>query len=209
MRLRYVAAIAAVLLLTVPGLAQTPAQTTAPVVEQPVVVPAPVPTPAATQNTITTTAPVTSETKISVGDLASEALDWAYIAFGGILVAYIRRWLVAAAKKAGIELTAGMSDELNAALLNGLSLADATAKKNLAGKGEIEVKSQIIADAIKYAQDHKAALIKAMGADPQSGEAVVGLRARIATLVADPTKPTPAVLDIPASVAVPAVPKVI
>lgn len=151
--------------------------------------------PAATQNTITTTAPVSSNTTISVGTIAGEALDWAVIAFGGTLTGFGVQLLRKLAQKAGVELSDKMSQQLNETLLNGLNAAAARAETAMAGKAVVDIKSQIIADAITYAQDHRADTIKKLGLDPQTGTAVLALRARIDTLVADPAKPTPAVLD--------------
>jgi len=156
--------------------------------------PTPVQAPAATQNTITTTAPVSSETTISVGSLAGQALDWAFIAFGGVLTTFLTRLFIKLAAEAGVRITKGLSDQINEALLNGLNHGESELSAELQGKDPITIKNAIVASAVEYAQTHRADAIEKLGLNPQSGAAVQSLRARIATLVADPDKPTPAVL---------------
>lgn len=150
---------------------------------------------ATTQNTITTTAPVSSETTISVGTLAGNVLTWLASAFGltlttmGTLV--LKRWF----STLGLQMTQQMSDQLDKTLLNGLNIAAAAGAQALQGKSKVEVKNGIVAGAVAYAQDHRAETIQALGLDPKSGKAVEALNARIATLIADPGTPTPAVLS--------------
>lgn len=157
-------------------------------------IPAVIP-PATTQNTITTTAPVSSETTISVGTLAGQVLTWLASAFGltlttmGTLV--LKRWF----STLGLQMTQQMSDQLDKTLLNGLNIAAAAAAQALDGKSKVEVKNEVVAGAVAYAQDHRAETIQALGLDPKSGKAVEALNARIATLISDPTSPTPAVLN--------------
>lgn len=200
MRTRFAAVLAAAFFLTaVPALSQSPelpAPTSAPVVAVPQQVTAPGP-PAATQNTITTSGPVSSSTTISTGSLAAQVLDWAVAAFGGTLTWFGVQLLRKLVAKAGVELTAGMSAQLNETLLNGLNAAAERAETAMAGKGVVDVKTQVIADAISYAQAHRAETIQKLGLDPTSGKAVLALKARIATLINDPTVATPAVLGGP------------
>lgn len=160
----------------------------------------PPPAPVATQNTITTTAPVTSETKISVGTLAGEVLMWLAAAFSAPVGIVLTAWLVRMFKLAGVQVTQQMSDQLDRTLVNGLNDAAAKAAVLSKDRGTITTNNQIVQAAVEYAQNHRAETIQALGLDPQSGAAVQALKARIATLVVDPTVPTPAVLD-PAAVA--------
>jgi hypothetical protein len=156
--------------------------------------------PPATQNTVTTTGPVSSDTTISVGTLAGQLLMYVASAFvvavGGVLTVLIKRW----ATSMGIQVTQQMSDQLNATLVNGLNDAAVKTAASLAGRGAVEVHNAIVNGAVAYAQDHRADTIKALGLDPQSGAAVAALNARIATLVQDPSVPTPAVLATSATV---------
>jgi hypothetical protein len=153
--------------------------------------------PAVTQNTVATTGPVTSDTTISVGTLAGQFLEWATTAFGGVLATVGTALLIRLFKKAGLEGADIMSQQLNATLLNGLNDAASRITAGVAGKGTIDVQNQIVQQAIAFAQGHRAETIQALGLDPTSGKAVQALRARIATLVADPNSPTPPALGGP------------
>lgn len=154
-------------------------------------------TPPVTQNTVTTTGPVSSDTTISVGTLAGQVLTWLAAAFSIPIGGLLSAWLLRLFKLAGVQVTQQMSDQLDRTLVNGLNDAATRGAAAAAGKGAVQVKSDIVAGAIAYAQAHRAETIQALGLDPQSGAAVEALRARIATLVADPAQPTPAVLDAP------------
>ncbi len=55
---------------------------------------------------------------------------------------------------------------------------------------DISVQNQVIQDAVAYTQTHAAETIKALGLDPESGQAVQAIRARIATAIVDPSTPT-------------------
>ena len=185
-----------------PAPVQLPAVTVVPVPSQTVAVPAP----AATQNTITTSGPVTSETTISGGDIAGAVLKWVAALVTGVLGLYGRDLIIKLGKRVGVQLSEAFSDQINATLVNGLNHAAATEEANLAGKDPIVIKNKIIQGAIAYTQTHRADAIKSLGLDPQSGLAVQALEGRIATLIADPTVPTPAMLDpAPKPLAVPAV----
>jgi 4-amino-4-deoxy-L-arabinose transferase-like glycosyltransferase len=153
--------------------------------------------PAATQNTITTTAPVSSETTISVGTLAGQVLTWLAAAFAVPIGTLLTLWLKRLFTLAGVQVTTQMRDQLQQIVVNGLNAAAKNATTQLAGKAPIEIKNQLVADAVKYTQAHGADTIKALGLDPQSGEAVQAIKARIETAIADPKAPTPAVLTPP------------
>jgi hypothetical protein len=159
-------------------------------------VPGPAP---ATQNTITTTAPVSSNTTISVGSLAGQVLMWIMAAFsvpiGGLIAANLVKML----KYLGVQVTQQMSDQLDRTITNGLNDAAAKAAAITKDTGVVTSNNQIVAAAVQYAQDHRSETIQALGLDPKSGAAVEAIKARIATLVADPAVPTPAVLDPPAA----------
>jgi hypothetical protein len=151
-------------------------------------------TPPATQNTVNTTGPVSSDTTISVGTLAGELLEYLTAAFGSVLASVATYWLVQLAKKAGVEVTQQMSDQLDRTLLNGANDAATKISEATRGQGVVAVKNAIVAGAVAYAQAHRAETIQALGLDPQSGAAVAALKARLATLANDPSVPTPAVL---------------
>jgi len=159
---------------------------------------APAAAPPATQNTITTTAPVSSSTTISVGTLAGQVLTWAATAFGSLLATVFAAWGVRLFKLAGVQMTDAMRDRLQEIILNGLNAGAKQETQALAGKDQITIKNAVVAHAVAYTQDHGADTIKALGLDPQSGEAVEAIKARIETAIADPAIPTPKVLDAPA-----------
>jgi hypothetical protein len=90
-----------------------------------------------------------------------------------------------------------MRARLQEMVVNGLNISAPAVEKQLAGKGQVEIKNAVVSSAVAYVQAHGADEIKALGLDPQSGAAVEAIRARIETAVADPTVPTPPVLDPP------------
>lgn len=147
---------------------------------------------------ITTTAPVSSDTKISVGTLAGEVLTWVAAAFsvpiGGLIVFWLQRLFVLT----GIQVTGAMREQLQKIVVNGLNAAAANNADRMKGRGQIEIKNAVVADAVKYTQVHAGETIKALGLDPQSGAAVEAIKARIETAITDPATPTPAAVT-PAS----------
>jgi hypothetical protein len=151
--------------------------------------------PSVTQNTVATTGPVTSTTTISVGDLAGQVLTWAATAFGSVLATVFAAWGIRLFRLAGVQITDQARDRLEQIILNGLNNAAANVTRDIAGKGTVEVKDAVVQQAIAYAQSHGADAIKQLGLDPKSGAAVEAIKARIATAVADPSVPTPVVLN--------------
>ncbi len=157
--------------------------------------PAPPPAAATTQNTVTTTGPVSSETKISVGTIAGEVLTWIAAAFSAPIGGLLVLWLYRLFKFAGIQATDALRARLQEIVVNGLNAGATAVSERLRGKGQVEVKNAVVASAVLYAQDHGAETIKALGLDPKSGAAIEAIKARIETAIADPIMPTPAVLD--------------
>jgi hypothetical protein len=153
--------------------------------------------PPVTQNTVTTTGPVSSDTTISVGTLAGQFLTWIAAAFSVPVGSALTYWLVKLAQRAGVQMTADMSAKLQGIIVNGLNISAAANADRLRGASPFTTKNVIVADAIQYAQAHGSDTIKALGLDPQSGEAVQAIKARIETAITDPTVPTPKVLDPP------------
>lgn len=142
-------------------------------------------------NTVQTTGPVTADTKISVGTLAGEVLTWLAAAFSVPVGGLLTGWLLRLFKSAGLDATKQMSDQLNAVLVNGLNDAARNGALLSSGKLNVTVKDPIVASAIQYALDRQPDTLKALGLDPTDGATVNVLRAKIATLAADPTIPTP------------------
>lgn len=180
-----------------PALIAEPAPAVTPASPPPAVV-APAPPPATapvTQNTVTTTGPVTSQTSISIGTLAGQVLTWAAAAFGSVAATVFTAWGVRLFKLAGVQMSDAARARLQDIIVNGLNVGAAQATKDLTGKGQVEIKNETVAAAVAYAQAHGKDAIKQLGLDPQSGAAVEAIKARIETAIADPTVPTPAVLD--------------
>lgn len=160
----------------------------------------------ATQTTVNTTAPVSSETTISVGTIAGQVLQWIVAVFAVPIGSLITAWLWRLFARLGIEATDALRARLQEIVINGLNAAAKSADEKLKGRSPIEIKSSIVAGAIAYTQVHGADTIKALGLDPHSGKAVEVIRARIETAVADPTAPTPAAMNPPAPPPAPVVP---
>ncbi len=150
----------------------------------------PVPSSAGTQTTVQTTAPVQSETTISVGTLAGQFLTWVAAAFSAVLGSLGSVWIFRALKFLGVQTTSQMQEQLQNIIVNGINAAAANVSSQLKDKGNVEVKNKVVADAVSYAQDHAADTIKALGLDPQSGAAVEAIKARIETALIDPATPT-------------------
>lgn len=151
----------------------------------------------ATQNTVTTTGPVSSETTISVGSIAAQALEWVGATFGAVigtaLTALIMKWF----KLAGIQISDAARARLQEIVVNGLNASAKAAETELQGRGQVEIKNATVAKTIAYVQAHGADSIKQLGLQPTEQAAVDAIKARIETAVADPTVPTPAVMDAP------------
>jgi hypothetical protein len=185
-----------VFLLSIPMIPVLRAQTPTPYMPPPAGVGAP----AAPAMGIGVSAVPSYEVKqvVDAGSWAASALEWVMTAFGGIAGTVLTAWLVKLFQKAGIDLTDAMKQQLQAIVINGLNSGAAKAESDLQGKAPIEIKNATVANAVAYTQAHGGDLMKKMGLDPTSGEAVEAIKARIATAVADPNTPTPAVMDPPA-----------
>lgn len=153
------------------------------------------PAPPVTQNTATTTGPVSSDTTISVGTLAGQALQWVVTVFGALLGTAGTALVVRLFNKAGIAISDAARTRLQEMVVNGINIGAKTAQDNLAGRGTIAIKNAAVASAVTYVQTHGADTLKQLGIDPNSNAAVDAIKARIETAIADPMTPTPPVLD--------------
>ena len=143
---------------------------------------------------ITTTAPVTSDTTISIGTIAGQVLTWLAAAFALPIGTVLTVWLYRLMSLAGVQITEAMRTQLQGVIVNGMNASAANVTERLKGQGPVAIKSAIIADTIKYTQVHGAETIQALGLDPKSGAAVEAIKARIETAIVDPMIPTPAVI---------------
>lgn len=140
--------------------------------------------------------PVTTVTPVKVvkgGDVAEQLIEWLQVAFGGTIGAAALWVIMRGLQFLGIKITDAQKSQLQAIIINGIN--DAAAKAEVAVKNnpglDIDIKNQVVADAVNYTQSHGKEIIKALGIDPESGEAVEAIKARIATAINDPMTPTP------------------
>jgi hypothetical protein len=144
---------------------------------------------------VTTTGPVTSATTIQTGTYAGQALMWVATAFSGVVGTALTAWLWKLLNLTGLQVADSLRSKLQEIIVNGLNAGAKAEADNLRGKGQIQIKNDVIAHAVVYAQSHGAETLKALGLDPTSPQAVEAIKARIETAIADPATPTPAVLD--------------
>jgi hypothetical protein len=127
---------------------------------------------------------------IVLGDVAASIIQWAIAAFGPMIAAAVLWLVMRLLKAAGLKNTDLLKDQLQAIIVNGINIGASRAQGLMAGKGQMAIKDRAAIYAVEYTQTHAAAIIKALGLDPTSGEAVQAIRARIETALADPTTPT-------------------
>lgn len=128
--------------------------------------------------------------QIILGDVAAMIIQWAVAAFGTTISALLM-WLVTRMiKAAGFKNTDLLKDQLQRIVVNGVNAGAAKAMDELRGRGSVDVKGVAARYALWYAQTHGAGIIRSLGLDPQSGEAVEAIKARIETAIADPGSPT-------------------
>ena len=146
-----------------------------------------------TTNTDTPAPPSKVTTVVQGGTWAGAILDWIKVALVPILGTGAVAVFLKVLAYLGIQITSQQSSQLQNIAINGLNSAmdKAAASVRANPNLSIDLKNEVIADAVRYTQDHAKETIKAMGLDPQSGQAVEKIRAKILTVINDPTKPTP------------------
>lgn len=132
------------------------------------------------------------KTTVQGGTIAANIIEWLTVAFGSVIATLAAAIAVKVLNYFGVKTTDVQKAQLQSIIVNGINAAATKAKTQLADNRDLDitVKNQIVADAISYTQRHAAETIKALGLDPQSGEAVEAIRARIETAIADPAAPT-------------------
>lgn len=143
---------------------------------------------------LTPAVPAVPVAVVSTGTWAGEVLTWLAAAFAGPVGLLITAALWKLFKLLGVQVTDQMKDQLQGIIVNGLNKGAANLSDKLQGQGKVEIKSAIVADAVKYTQDHAGETMKALGLDPQSGAAVEAIKARIETALNDPGTPTPPII---------------
>ncbi len=142
-------------------------------------------------------APVTqnTDTTISVGTLAGQALTWVATVFGVPVGSLLTAWLYRLFRKAGVDMTDAMRARLQEMVVNGINIGANRALTDLKGRGSVEIKNIAVGHAVAYVQEHGAEELKAIGIDPYSNVAVDAIKARIETAIADANAPTNKILD--------------
>ena len=182
-------AFAAFLIAAPLGAFAQPAAGLGPTVTLPALIPAPagmIPQVGVTPTPIIINQGPAADTSISFGTLGAQLLGWVSAVFVPVLGAFLTKWVMAMAKKAGIEASQAMSDKLDGIIENGLHSGATAAQKDLTGKLNVDVKNQVIAQAVTYAQDHGAETIKSLsGCDPNDPKAIEALQARAAKVLSN------------------------
>lgn len=142
-------------------------------------------------------APAVPVAVVSTGTWAGEVLTWLAAAFSVPIGAVGVAVLLKIFKILGVQVTDQMKAQLQGIIVNGINNGAANLSSRVKGQGQVEIKNAIVADAVKYTQDHAGETMKALGLDPQSGAAVEAIKARIETALNDPATPTPAVITPP------------
>jgi hypothetical protein len=135
--------------------------------------------------------PPVPDASVSVGTLGGQLLGWIAAVFGTPIAMFLVAWVRAIAKKAGVEVSAAMGEKLDGIIENGIHAAAAKAQADLSGKMTVEIKNQVLAGAVAYAQTHGADTIKDLANnnsslgwlkqfDPNSDEVKQALAARAA-----------------------------
>jgi hypothetical protein len=163
----------------------------------------------ATQNTINTTAPVSSDTTISVGTLAGQALMWTVTVFGVPIGTLVTAWVYRLFRMAGVNLTDAARARIQEIVLNGMHKGAEDAERDLAGQGVVAIHNQAVANTVAYVRAHGVDELKQMGVNPNDNAAVDVVKARIAAMAADPEVATPKALDAPPAALIAAAPVVV
>ena len=122
--------------------------------------------------------PVTS---FSIGTWIADLLGGLTAIFGSVIATFITKWVIAVAKKAGVDATQAMSDRLDQIIENGLHAGAINLGHDLTGKLNVQVKNDVIASSVTYAQTHGADTIKSIsGLDINDPKTVEALQARAA-----------------------------
>lgn len=123
-------------------------------------------------------------TSFSIGTWIADLLGGLMAIFGSVIATFLTKWVMAVAKKAGVDATQAMSDRLDQIIENGLHAGATDLGRDLKGKLNVETKNQVIANAVTYAQDHGAETVKSIsGLDINDPKTVEALQARAAKVL--------------------------
>lgn len=136
-----------------------------------------------------------SVSTINGGTLAAQIIDWLKVAFGTVIAGLGTLLIVKIRSYFGILTTDAQKAQLQEIAVNGVNAAAQKAEDAVKDNPnlQINVKSAVAQDAVSYVQTHGAQIIKSLGLDPQSGDAVEAIKARVATAMN--SKATPNIID--------------
>jgi hypothetical protein len=132
---------------------------------------------------------------INGGTLLSEVINWLAVAFGTVLAGLGTLLVIRVRAYFGILTTDAQKAALQEIAVNAVNSAAAKAEQAVKDNPnlQINVKSAVAQDAVSYVQAHGADIIKSLGLDPNSGDAVDAIKARVATAMNSPA--TPSIID--------------
>lgn len=132
---------------------------------------------------------VESNTKISVGTWAGEIATYVATAFGGVIASFLILILKRVATYVGATISDQASDKLQSIVERGLVAAAAGVQKMADGKIPVDLKSKVVADAVRYVETHAKETLETLGTKPGTTEAAEVIKARVETAIVDPTVP--------------------
>jgi hypothetical protein len=124
-------------------------------------------------------APAEPTASFSIGTWIADLLGALVAVFGTAIGTFVTKWVMAVAKKAGIDATQAMSDRLDQIITNGLHSGAAQLGHDITGKLNVQVKNQVIADAVTYAQTQASDMIKGSVSDPKTVQALQARAAKV------------------------------
>ena len=128
--------------------------------------------------------PAEPATSVSLGSWIADLLGSLVAVFGSVIATFLTKWVMAVAKTAGVNATQAMSDRLNDIIARGLHDGALRLGQDITGKLNVQVKSQIVAQAVAYAQAHGADTVKNLvGVDIHDPMVIQALQARAATVL--------------------------
>lgn len=140
---------------------------------------------AASQNKVAVVqvaSPSEPTTSATIGTWLGDLIAAMAAIFGPVIATFLTKWVIAVAKKAGVEASQAMADRLDQIITNGLHIGASEAQRDLTGKLNVEVKNKIIATAVAYAQTNGSKLIAGM-ANPATTEELQARAAKVLSAI--------------------------
>lgn len=128
--------------------------------------------------------PLEPATSVSLGSWIADLLGSLVAVFGSVIATFLTKWVMAVAKTAGVSATQAMSDRLNDIIARGLHDGALRLGHDITGRLNVQVKSEIVAQAVAYAQAHGADTVKNLvGVDIHDPMVIQALQARAAAVL--------------------------